>query len=317
MTTKKKISICVSVYNEEAVIEKFCDSFESIRGSLKWDYELVFVDDGSLDDSLSILEQKAREREYIKIVSFSRNFGHEAAMIAGIDNCDGDGIICMDSDLQHPLEMINPIIDSLEEGYDVVNMIRLENKSAGIIKNITSKAFYRVINILSDSTCFLENASDFFALSKRSADVLRKYYRDKNRFLRGYIQSIGFKTTTIEYVAPERAGGESHYSIRKLLKFSIDNIICFSDFPLKIGGYAGIVAAFMGLIVLVYTLATYKTAPSGYATIVILICFLFAVLFCVIGVIGKYLAILFSETKDRPIYLIDKKIGFDDKNESN
>lgn len=306
----KKISIVVSVFNEEDVLYRFYERFEKISPDLSWDYELVFVNDGSQDASLEILKKISEKNSKVKIVSFSRNFGHEAAMIAGIDYAQGDGIVCMDADLQHPLECLALIIEKLEEGYEVINMIRVSNKSAGILKNITSKVFYKVVNILSD-TSFEENASDFFAVSSRVAAILRKNYREKNRFLRGYVQIVGFKRTAIKYEAAERAGGTSHYNLRKLWHFSVSTIVLFSDLPLKLGIYAGGGSALLGMAVLIYTLCTYQNAPSGYATIVTLICFLFAVLFVVIGVIGEYIAVLFAELKDRPIYIVDEKLNFD------
>ena len=306
----KKITIVVSVYNEEAVLNSFFNAFDNFCDILIWDYELIFVNDGSNDKSLLLLEQYAYRNKRAKVISFSRNFGHEAAMIAGIDAASGDGVICMDADLQHPLECIPQIIGKFEEGYEVISMVRLANKSAGLIKNVTSKIFYKVVNVLSEQANFEENASDFFAISNRVANILKNNFREKSRFLRGYVQSVGFKKTTIEYVAAERAGGESHYSLKKLWKFSVSTIILYSDLPLKLGIYAGVLSALMGIVMLIYTLFTYHSAPSGYATIVILICFLFAVLFVVVGVIGEYIAVLFSEIKDRPIYLVDKKINF-------
>ena len=238
-------------------------------------------------------------------------------MIAGIDNASGDGVVCMDADLQHPLECISQIIEKFEEGYEVISMVRLANKSAGIIKNITSKCFYKVINILSDQAKFEENASDFFAISKNVASVLKSNYREKVRFLRGYVQSVGFKKTTLEYTAAERAGGESHYSIKKLLRFSISTIVCFSDFPLKLGMYAGFGSALIGIIVLIYSLITMQGAPSGYTTLVTLMCFMFAVLFVVIGVLGQYMAVMFSELKDRPIYIVEEKVNFYENEDKN
>lgn len=315
-TLEKKISIIVSVYNEEKAIDKFFCAFDKIKNSFQWDYEIIFVDDGSRDSSISMLNKYVSNDKKAKVISFSRNFGHEAAMIAGIDNASGDGIVCMDADLQHPLECIPRIIEKFEAGYEVINMVRMANKSAGLVKNVTSKAFYKVINILSDQAKFEENASDFFAISANVADVLRNNYREKVRFLRGYVQSVGFKCTTIEYTAAERAGGESHYSIKRLLKFSISTIVCFSDFPLKLGVYAGLISALAGIVVLVYSLITITGAPSGYTTLVTLICFMFAVLFVVIGVIGQYIAVMFSELKDRPIYIIEKKINFGENNKN-
>ena len=299
------------------MLDKFFKAFDEKKNNLKWDYEIIFVNDGSRDNSLQLLQKYVKTDLKAKIISFSRNFGHEAAMIAGIDNASGDGVVCMDADLQHPLECISQIIEKFEEGYEVISMVRLANKSAGIIKNITSKCFYKVINILSDQAKFEENASDFFAISKNVASVLKSNYREKVRFLRGYVQSVGFKKTTLEYTAAERAGGESHYSIKKLLRFSISTIVCFSDFPLKLGMYAGFGSALIGIIVLIYSLITMQGAPSGYTTLVTLMCFMFAVLFVVIGVLGQYMAVMFSELKDRPIYIVEEKVNFYENEDKN
>ena len=153
---------------------------------------------------------------------------------------------------------------------------------------------------------FEPNASDFFAISGQAAAVLKENYREKVRFLRGYVQNIGFKKTVIEYEANDRVAGKSKYSIRKLFAFSMNTIMCFSSLPLRLGIYAGIFAALTGAAMVVYTLCTRKGAPSGYATIVIVNCFMFAVLFLIVGIIGEYIAILFSELKDRPIYIVEE-----------
>ena len=236
----KLLSVVVSVYNEEPGLREFYEETGKILKTLPkpWDYELLFINDGSADGSLAVLRELAATDPKVKIVNFSRNFGHEAAMIAGIDYAAGDGIVCMDADLQHPPECIPEILKKLEEGYQVINMVRTRNKTAGFLKNVTSLAFYRLINCLSDVK-FEANASDFFAVGKEAAQVLRSSYREKVRFLRGYVQSIGFKRTTLEYEARPRFAGESKYSIRSLLKFSINTILCFSDLPLKLGIYSG------------------------------------------------------------------------------
>ena len=302
---EKMLSVVVSVYNEEAVLEQFYREAERVLRTLSWDYELLFVNDGSMDGSPAILSRLAERDSRVKVVSFSRNFGHEAAMIAGIDHSSGDGIICMDADLQHPPECIPEIIRKFEEGYQVISMVRTKNQSAGLLKNLTSAAFYRLINALSD-VHFEPNASDFFAVSRQVAEVLKKNYREHIRFLRGYVQNVGFPHTTISYEARVRAAGHSKYSIRKLFRLSVNTIVCFSNLPLKLGIYAGLMAGLMGLIVLVYTLFTRGGAPSGYATIVVLLCFMFAVLFVIVGIIGEYISILFTELKDRPIYIVEK-----------
>ncbi len=301
---KNVLSVVVSVYNEEAVLELFYKEAKKVLDKIPWDYELLFVNDGSTDRSLEILEDLADRDPRVKVVGFSRNFGHESAMIAGIDYSKGDGIVCMDADLQHPLSCIPSIVEKLEAGYEVINMVRTKNESAGWFKNLASSAFYKIINMLSDVK-FESNASDFFAVSRRVAGVLRKHYREKVRFLRGYVQNVGFKKTTISYEAGVRAAGESKYSIRKLVQFSVNTIVCFSNLPLKLGIYAGGMAAALGVLVMIYTLFTRGGAPSGYATIVVLICFMFAILFVLVGIIGEYIGILFTELKDRPVYIVE------------
>ena len=304
----RKLSVVVSVYNEEKALREFYKETNKILEQIRksgWEHELIFVNDGSSDNSLSILEELAKEDHDVKLISFSRNFGHEAAMIAGIDHSTGDGIICMDADLQHPPECIPQIIEKFSADYEVINMVRTKNKSAGLVKNITSSGFYWLINHISD-VHFEPNASDFFAISSHVAQVLKDNYREKVRFLRGYVQNVGFKKTNIEYEARARVAGESKYSIKKLFIFSINTILCFYNMPLKLGIYAGVFSAALGVLVMVYTLCTRQGAPSGYATIVVLLCFMFAMMFLLIGIIGEYIAILFTELKDRPVYIVEK-----------
>lgn len=313
---KKKLSVVVSCYNEELALRQFYKETSKVLKSLSWDYELIFVNDGSQDGSIEILNELADGDENVKVVDFSRNFGHEAAMIAGMDYSSGDGIVCMDADLQHPPECIPGIIAKLDAGYDIINMVRTKNESAGWFKNFAGAAFYRLINILSDVK-FEPNASDFFAVSKKAAKVLKTSYREKVRFLRGYVQNIGFKRTTIEYEARNRVAGESKYSIKKLITFSLNTIMCFSNLPLKLGIYAGGFAGVLGIIMMVYTIWSWAEVgtPSGYATTIVLICFMFAILFLIIGIIGNYIAILFAELKDRPIYIVGETKNFPEDGE--
>ncbi|WP_313344551.1 glycosyltransferase family 2 protein [Lacrimispora sp.] len=302
---EKTLSVVVSCYNEELALDQFYKETASILKHLDWDYELIFVNDGSQDSTMEVLTRLSEGDEKVKVISFSRNFGHEAAMIAGLDYSKGDGIVCMDADLQHPPEYLPEIVKKLTEGYDVINMVRTKNESAGWFKNLASSAFYHLINVLSDVK-FEPNASDFFAISKKAGKVLKDNYREKVRFLRGYVQNIGFRKTTIEYEARVRVAGESKYSIKKLIAFSLNTIMCFSNLPLKLGIYAGCGAGVLGLVMMIYTIWSWARVgtPNGYATTIVLICFMFAVLFLIVGVIGNYIAILFAELKDRPIYIV-------------
>lgn len=300
---KKILSVVVSVYNEEQALKDCYAELKRVFDTLSWDYELIFVDDGSFDGSLKVIKALAAEDQKVKLISFSRNFGHEAAMIAGLDYSTGDGVVCMDADLQHPPKCLTRIISAFEEGNEVISMVRTRNQSAGLIKNITSSGFYWLINRISD-VHFEPNASDFFAVSRSVAEVLRENYREKVRFLRGYVQNVGFQKTTLEYEAGVRVAGKSKYSLKKLFIFSVNTILCFSNMPLKLGIYAGILSGAAGMAVLIYTLFTRQGAPNGYATIVVLICFMFAMMFLLIGIIGEYIAILFTELKDRPVYIV-------------
>ena len=321
---------CYQRYNEEASLENFFEACSSVLSTCragskkdsacekiveKYHTEILFVDDGSTDRSPLILDRLALEYpELVKVIHFSRNFGHESAMTAGLDYASGDFLIFMDADLQHSPELIPEMLARYEEGFHVVSMVRTKNSSAGILKNLSSAAFYWVLNHLSPLH-FEANASDFFGISSAVQQVLKKYYREKVRYLRGYVQSVGFSKTKIEYEAGVRQGGKSHYSLRKLWAFSRNTLLSFSNLPLKLGIFASVCSMFLGILLLVYTLLTRKGAPSGYATIVVLLCFMFAVLFFVVGIIGEYIALLFEEIKDRPIYVVSKTMNLPENSE--
>ena len=317
----KKISIVVSVYNEEQGLQQFYDHTHPIleQTSLDtgWDYELIFVNDGSADSSIDLLRGFAAADPKVMVVNFAANRGHEAAMIAGIDVATGDGIVCMDADLQHPPESIPAIIAKFDEGYDVVSMIRTSREDAGLFKKITSAAFYKVMNHMSKAN-FENNSSDFFGLSRRVALVLRKDYRERVRFLRGYVQNVGFKKTTLEFKASARVAGQSNYNFKALVKLSLNAICNFSDAPLKMGIYAGMISLSFSFILIIYSIVQFilGNAPSGYSTIVVLISFMFGVLFIILGFISEYLAIIFAEVKNRPIYIIDSIITKDGEERS-
>ena len=245
--SRKKVSVVVSVFNEEEALPMFYREAGRVLEAQDWDYEMIFVNDGSRDESRAVLYRMAKLDPHVKVIHFSRNFGHEAAMIAGIDFASGDAVICMDADLQHPPAVLPEMLRCFQDGYDVISMVRTANRSAGLIKNLTSGGCYTVINALSGVN-FEKNASDFFGLSRRAAEVMRKEYRERVRFLRGYVQLIGFRRTVLEYEAADRAAGHSKYSIRKLFRFSMDTIMSFSDLPLRLGIWAGGFSGILGIL---------------------------------------------------------------------
>ena len=332
MNIINKLSVVISVYNEEAVLDKMYQAVVPVVESLPCEYELLFVNDGSKDASPAILDRLAMESEKVKVIHFSRNYGHEAAMIAGIDYSTGDGVICMDADLQHPVECIPQILDAFHQGYEVVSMVRMSNKSAGLFKNITSKLFYKILNGISE-THFEENASDFFAVTKRPAEVLRKHFRESSRFLRAYVQSIGFRkiSQTGERIgrnlqttgprrfvrAGERAGGRSKYSLRNLFRFSVKAMISYSDLPLKIASLCGTSAGIASVLLIIYSIymKIHVGAPGGYTTIIVVICFMFTVLFFLLGIIGEYLSVILGEIRRRPIYLVRDTVNLEKEQE--
>ena len=303
----KTLSIIVSVYNEEEVLPDFLDVISDISNEMELDTELVFVDDGSHDDSLLILRRwKESTNLNIKIISFSRNFGHESAMICGIDHASGDAIVCMDSDLQHPPELLSQMMIEFDRGNEVITMMRKTREDNGFLMNWFSNSFYALINSLSEYK-LENNASDFFLISKAVADVLRNNYRERSRFLRGFIQIVGFKKTKIEYDAPKRPKGQSKYSFFRLLRLSVNAVISFSKLPLYLGVYIGVIFAIFSFILGAYTTWQYifgDNPPSGYTTIVLFLSLSFSLLFIIVGIIGTYVGFIFDENKGRPIYII-------------
>lgn len=305
-----KLSIIVSVYNEEEVLNEFHKEISFVLNNLNDEAEIIYVNDGSYDNSKALLQIIAQNDLRVTVVNFSRNFGHEAAMIAGIDQSLGDAIICMDADLQHPPKVIPKMIEAFKEGNDVITMMRTKNLDSGWFKRMTSKLFYSILNRISGQK-FEINASDFFLISKKVARVLKNDFREQSRFLRGFIQMIGFNKTSLEYVAESRFAGESKYSLKHLFKYSFNVMLTFSNLPLKLGVLAGFIVGIFGAFVGVWEIIMkFKgLTPPGYTTIVVLISFLFAVLFFIVGIIGEYIAVLFREIKSRPIYIIDEIVS--------
>jgi len=300
-------SVVASVYNEEEGLMIFYQSLSKTLVSLPITYEIIFVNDGSTDNSLSILKDIVATDSKVRVVGFSRNFGHEAAMIAGIDHAYGEVVICMDSDLQHPPTMIPEMLKKNAEGFEVVNMVRTVRKDAGFLQKMNSKLFYKFLNSIS-AVKLVENASDFFLISQKICKILRNDYRERTRFLRGIIQLVGFRKATIEYEAPKRLAGKSKYSFFKLLKLSLAAISSFSKLPLQLGIITGLIFSILSILLILFSLTMWilgKTIP-GYTTLIIFMSAFAGIQLFVIGIIGQYISYVFDEVKGRPSYIIDE-----------
>ena len=303
--SKTELSIVVSVYNEEQNLEAFITEINKHTNNIN--KEIIFVNDGSKDKSLVVLNKIKTEHKNIRIINFSRNFGHEAAMLAGVDNAIGDYILCLDADLQHPPEKITEMLNKARNGADIVTAIRKFREDGGFIKKILSKLFYSLINKMSPVK-FEKNASDFFLISSKIQKILKHEYRERTRFLRGFIQSVGFSKDTVEYGASKRFAGESNYNLFSLMKLSINAIVSFSKQPLYLGIYLGVIFGVFSFIVTIYSIIMKFTGntPPGYTTLVVIISILFSIQFLIIGVIGVYIGFLFEEQKKDQFILLTK-----------
>ncbi len=311
INNKITLSIVVSVFNEHEVLVDFWKHLKKTIevDLLQYDCQVVFVNDGSIDSSQSIISEIIKENDNrirIKSIEFSTNFGHEAAMIAGIDNSNDDLIICMDADLQHPPIKLSEMLDQYSKGYEIVLMSRKKRHDKNIFSSRLSKIFYYLIDFLSD-TKFEKNASDFFLITNKVAKILKTEFRERNRFLRGYIQIIGFKLCTVDFEAPARFAGKSNYSFKSLLKLAITAIFAFSNKPLVISLVFSMLFLLFSFGVMVFSLIVYffgNTPPSGYTTLILFQSIGFTILCFLISILSIYLGKSLTELRDRPIYII-------------
>ncbi|MCK9207845.1 MAG: glycosyltransferase family 2 protein [Salinivirgaceae bacterium] len=300
-----KISIVIPSFNEEKNIPVL---FDEIREVLKGeDFECIFIDDGSSDETFSIIKGLSAHYAEVKGISFSRNFGHQIALLAGISESLGDITISMDADGQHPASVIPDLIEKYQQGFDIVNTRRLKTEDAGLIKNMTSKGFYTFINKMTDVK--IEPASSDFRLMSRKAVDAFLQFEEKDRFTRGLISWMGFKQAFVEFDAPRRRSGVSKYTFRKMLHFAWDGITSFSSKPLKISLYVGLLSLGMGFLYAVYALIEFilgNTIP-GWTSMMLVILFLGGVQLLSLGIIGQYLSRIFNEAKNRPSYFIQDR----------
>ncbi len=310
------VSIVVSVYNEAAALPSFWTSLRQELLALKAHrFEVVWVNDGSVDASAAIISGFVRSATDTNIrhrlLDFSRNFGHEAAMIAGIDHAGGDVVICMDADGQHPPTQIPVMLKAVAEGAEVVLMERIQRADNGFIKNMASRLFYNTLNRLSIFR-FQENSTDFFLITRPVMDVLRGSFRERTRFIRGFIQSLGFQRAVLPFDAPARQHGSSNYSFGKLFKLGVDAVFAFSNKPLRLAVFFSLGFVLLSMFFIGYSLSqfiTTSTVPSGYTTIVIFLSVSFSLLFITLTVFALYFEKMIHETRRRPIYIVRRSEG--------
>lgn len=303
---KKLLSVVTPCYNESNVVRLFFDELKPVLASLSdFDHEIILVDDGSTDDTLIHLNDLAGSDETVRVISLSRNFGHQIALTAGLDFALGDAVILMDSDLQHPPSSIPELVAKWSEGYDVISAVRSNTQGASWLKDFTSNGFYTVFNLLSP-THLPKGAADFSLLSRRVCDTL-KSMPERHRLLRGMVSWTGFKRALVPYVCAERVAGQSKYSMGKMIGLALDAVFSFSAQPLRLAFRLGILMAVLGFSYLAWNVISgliNDNLVPGYASLIGVTVTLGGCQLAFIGLIGEYLARVFEEVKGRPTYLV-------------
>lgn len=276
-----------------------------------YSFEVIYVVDKCTDNTLEILKNISNNYPNITIISLSKRFGHQLSLVAGIDISSGDAVIMMDCDLEHPPSLIPLLIEKFEEGFEVVNTIRKYNKKVSLFKSISSKLFYKFLNSISEQS-FSEGSADFRIISKKVAAIFKNNIREKNQFLRGLFQWVGFKQTSVSYISGFRQGGKTKYKFNKLISFALNGILSFSKLPLKISISIGILFSLFGFIYAIYSTIMYlinkANIPSGWTTIIVFQSITAGLILIVLGIIGEYIGAIFDEVKNRPLYIIDEII---------
>ncbi|MGD6889961.1 glycosyltransferase family 2 protein [Bacillus mobilis] len=309
---QKLISVVVPMYFEEEVAQECYNRLKSVMLQNDINYEFVFVNDGSTDRTMEILSEIAANDYRTKIVNFARNFGHQIAVTAGIAAAKGDAIVIIDADLQDPPEVIPELIAKWEEGYEVVYAKRKQRKGETWFKLLTAKYFYKFLNYMSDID-IPKDTGDFRIIDRKVADVFNQM-TERNRFIRGMMSWVGFRQTYVEYERDERFAGETKYPLKKMIKFASDGIIAFSTKPLRIVMTLGLLSVLVSIIVLLYTI-TVKIigtgTQTGWASIMVAITFFSGIQLLGLGIVGQYIARIYDESKNRPIYIVKETINIE------
>jgi dolichol-phosphate mannosyltransferase len=304
------ISVVVPVFNEIEVIDAFYQRVKDVlEGLTGLDHELLFVDDGSSDGSFERLSELAEADPSVRLLKFSRNFGHQVAITAGIDHARGDAVVVIDADLQDPPEVIRDFVAKWHEGHDVVYGVRAHREGETRAKLATARAFYRLLRRFTNVEIPVD-VGDFRLMSRRATDQFRKL-REKDRFVRGLVSWLGFSQVGVEYSREARQAGTTKYPYRKMAKFAIDGITSFSSAPLKLASWLGYLASILAFLYLasVFIQKAMGGTVQGWATIMVGLLFLGGVQLICLGIIGEYIGRIFQEIKPRPMYIIEEEYG--------
>ncbi len=307
-----RISLILPVYNEAAVLPLLMRSLRPVLNRLNTDYEVVFVDDGSQDGSGSILRELAERDRRVKVITFPRNFGHQAAISAGLDFAAGDAVLIMDADLQDPPDLLPRMLELFQEGYDVVSPQRQSRRGDSFFKRRTATLFYWLMRHMVDKR-LPDEVGDFRLLSRRAVSAIRQF-REQHRFMRGMVAWLGLKEAILPFERRPRAAGETKYPLRKMLRFSWTAISSFSAFPLRICTFVGICASGAGLLYILYALYAAllrKSVVPGWTSLVFLQCLFFGVTLLSLGLVGDYIARIYEESKNRPLYVVSQAANLD------
>lgn len=305
----KKISFVVPVFNEEENIHEFHRRLTQVMAPLPYDYEILFIDDGSKDRTSQLIRELAEKDPHVQGYVFARNFGHQLALTCGLDQSTGDAVISMDGDLQHPPEMVPALLEKWEAGYEIVQTVRKATEDATWFKNITSRLYYKLINSMSEVRV-TPGGSDFRLMDRKAVDALNRF-RERARFIRGMVNNLGFRYTTLEFVAPPRFAGHSKFNLRKMLRFALDGITAFSRVPLRLALYVGCIAGLGSILLIghvIYVKYVVQDAVPGWTTLAAAEFFLGGVELIGIGIVGEYVGRIFDEVKQRPLYIIREHI---------
>lgn len=310
----KKVSVVIPMYYEEEVAQECYNRMLKVLTSIEnYTYEIIFVNDGSKDKTLEILEEIAAKDNNVKVISFARNFGHQCAVTAGLKYVSGDAIVIIDADLQDPPELIPEMLKLWEDGNEVIYGKRKTREGESKFKLLTAKMFYQTLNSLSDVD-IPKDTGDFRLVDKKVVDVINSL-PEHNKFLRGLFSWVGFKQKAFEYERKERFAGETKYPLKKMLKLASDGIISFSTKPLKMVGGLGILSVIISFIILAYAILSFifkwNNLTAGWTSIMVTMTFLAGIILISLWMIGEYISRIYDEVKGRPQYIIDRKINLD------